>query len=40
MTHDPVKYKEPETFNPDRFLTETGDLNDDDVNYAFGFGRR
>lgn len=40
MTRDPAKYKDPEIFNPDRFLTETGELNDDEVTYAFGFGRR
>ncbi|KJA23110.1 hypothetical protein HYPSUDRAFT_602382 [Hypholoma sublateritium FD-334 SS-4] len=40
MTRDPVKYKDPEIFNPDRFLTETGELIDDEVTYAFGFGRR
>ncbi|KAF8190471.1 cytochrome P450 [Pholiota molesta] len=34
------KYKDPEAFNPDRFFDEKGDLNDDDVGYAFGFGRR
>ena len=40
MSRDPAKYKDADTFNPDRFLTETGELNDDEVTYAFGFGRR
>lgn len=40
MTRDPIKYKDPEVFNPERFLTEEGELNDDEVSYAFGFGRR
>ena len=40
MTRDPIKYKDPEEFNPERFLTEAGELNGDEVSYAFGFGRR
>lgn len=40
MTRDPVKYKDPETFNPNHFLTAEGRLTDDDMTYAFGFGRR
>lgn len=40
MTRDPEKYQDPETFNPARFFTESGSLNDDDMTYAFGFGRR
>ncbi len=40
MTRDPIKYKDPEEFKPERFLTEAGELNDDEVSYAFGFGRR
>ncbi|KAF8174079.1 cytochrome P450 [Pholiota molesta] len=40
MTRDSEKYKDPEAFNPDRFFDENGDLNNDDIGYAFGFGRR
>ncbi|KAF8183195.1 cytochrome P450 [Pholiota molesta] len=40
MSRDSEKYKDPEVFNPDRFFNENGDLNDDDVSYTFGFGRR
>ncbi|KAF9475162.1 cytochrome P450 [Pholiota conissans] len=40
MTRDPTKYKGPEEFNPDRFLNADNELNDDEVTYAFGFGRR
>lgn len=40
MSRDSGKYKDPEVFSPERFFDENGDLNDDDVRYAFGFGRR
>ncbi|KAF9533206.1 cytochrome P450 [Crepidotus variabilis] len=40
MAHDPKRYPDPENFNPDRFFNENGDLNDDDMLYTFGFGRR
>ncbi|KAF9534905.1 cytochrome P450 [Crepidotus variabilis] len=40
MTRDPSRYMEPEIFNPSRFLKLDGTLNDDDVQYVFGFGRR
>ncbi|KJA21663.1 hypothetical protein HYPSUDRAFT_687524 [Hypholoma sublateritium FD-334 SS-4] len=40
IAHNPEKYPEPETFDPSRFLDENGHLNDDNVGYVFGFGRR
>lgn len=41
MLHDPVKYPDPESFRPERFLTPSGEFRDDpDIAVAFGFGRR
>ncbi|KAF7362823.1 O-methylsterigmatocystin oxidoreductase [Mycena venus] len=40
MTRDESIYSEPNRFNPDRFFTAGGKLNDDDNVLAFGFGRR
>ncbi|KAF7346397.1 O-methylsterigmatocystin oxidoreductase [Mycena sanguinolenta] len=40
MTRDESIYFEPERFNPDRFFTADGKLNNDDTILAFGFGRR
>jgi len=40
MTHNEDKYSDPMTFNPSRFLTEAGQVNDDNPVLTFGFGRR
>lgn len=40
MTRDENTYKYPEEFNPDRFIDEHGQLNDDNIDFVFGFGRR
>jgi len=40
MTHDEVRYPDPNDFKPERFLHSDGTLNDDAVSYVFGFGRR
>jgi len=43
ILHDEGNYPEPFKFNPDRFLTEDGQLNpavQDPALAAFGFGRR
>ncbi|KAJ7928115.1 cytochrome P450 [Mycena leptocephala] len=40
MTRNESIYPEPERFNPERFFTVDGKLNDDDMVLAFGFGRR
>lgn len=40
MTHEEAVYPDPDTFNPERFLDEDGQLNDDDEILAYGFGRR
>ncbi|KAF7374571.1 O-methylsterigmatocystin oxidoreductase [Mycena sanguinolenta] len=40
MTRDESIYPEPERFNPDRFFTADGKLNNDETVLTFGFGRR
>ncbi|ESK94260.1 hypothetical protein Moror_8245 [Moniliophthora roreri MCA 2997] len=40
IARDPHTYPEPSSFVPERFLKEDGTLNEDDVAFAFGFGRR
>lgn len=40
MTRNEAKYANPEQFQPERFLSEDGELNNDTVSYAFGAGRR
>jgi cytochrome P450 len=38
FTHDPETYKDPETFNPSRFLSSNPEV--DPHKLSFGFGRR
>ena len=40
MTRDEDVYQDANSFLPERFLKADGTLNDDAVDYAFGFGRR
>lgn len=40
MTHDEARYPRPFDFDPERFLDTEGNLIQDTVGYAFGFGRR
>ncbi|KAF5315496.1 hypothetical protein D9619_007173 [Psilocybe cf. subviscida] len=40
ISRDESRYKDAEMFNPDRFLDELGELNDDECDFTFGFGRR
>jgi cytochrome P450 len=42
ILHDPEVYGDPETFKPERFLTDDGKkvLEDPLLMYAFGYGRR
>ncbi|EEB90301.1 hypothetical protein MPER_11508, partial [Moniliophthora perniciosa FA553] len=37
---DPAYFPDPETFNPQRWLTSDGKVRDDIKSYPFGFGRR
>jgi len=40
MSHNEEKYPNPNMFIPERFLREDGTLNDDNIPWVFGFGRR
>ncbi|KAH9927105.1 cytochrome P450 [Epithele typhae] len=41
LLHDPVRYTDPNTFNPDRFLdTPSHPAERDPRDFAFGYGRR
>ncbi|KAI9566797.1 cytochrome P450 [Boletus coccyginus] len=40
MTRNEAKYANPERFQPERFLLENGELNEDTMGYAYGAGRR
>ncbi|EIW84460.1 cytochrome P450 [Coniophora puteana RWD-64-598 SS2] len=40
MSQNPDKYSNPSTFMPERFFRPDGTLNDDKIDYVFGFGRR
>ena len=40
MTRNEAKYARPEEFCPERFFDAAGELNDDNILYAFGAGRR
>ena len=40
MTRDRDIYDNPDIFNPERYLDDSGNLNDDDRVIAYGFGTR
>ena len=43
ILHDPLRYPDPDAFNPSRFLTADGKLDTsvpDPTQFSFGFGRR
>ncbi|KIJ19360.1 hypothetical protein PAXINDRAFT_7844 [Paxillus involutus ATCC 200175] len=40
ISHNEAKYPNPTAFLPERFLKSDGTLNDDNVPWTFGFGRR
>jgi cytochrome P450 len=40
MSKDEVKYPNPDIFKPERFFMADGQLNDDTIDFPFGFGRR
>ncbi|KJA24944.1 hypothetical protein HYPSUDRAFT_1073693 [Hypholoma sublateritium FD-334 SS-4] len=40
IEHDPARYVDPDSFNPERFLDDKGQLRSNYETSAFGFGRR
>ncbi|KAH7919512.1 cytochrome P450 [Leucogyrophana mollusca] len=40
MTRDEIRYPYASEFRPERFLDDNGELTDDTVSFAWGFGRR
>ncbi|KAF8309118.1 cytochrome P450 [Amanita rubescens] len=40
ISQDETIYSNHDTFNPNRFFNPDGTLNDDKIEYAFGYGRR
>ena len=40
IEHDPTRYADPDSFNPERFLNDEGQLRSDYETSSFGFGRR
>lgn len=38
--HDPEVFPEPDSFRPDHWLNEEGEVRDDLKHFDFGFGRR
>ncbi|KAH7927600.1 cytochrome P450 [Leucogyrophana mollusca] len=40
MGHDEARFSNPSEFKPERFLTPGGELTDEALNFAWGFGRR
>jgi len=40
IAHDETRYPKPFDFVPERFLDAEGNLNEDNVGFTFGFGRR
>ena len=41
MSHDEIRYPDPDAFTPERFLNPEGILKDDNpADFIFGFGRR
>ncbi|KAF9532705.1 cytochrome P450 [Crepidotus variabilis] len=40
ISHNTTIYDESDRFDPSRFFNLDGQLNDDDLSYAFGYGRR